>query len=194
MFDSESLYEAWERFKNLQRKCPHHGIPDWLIVQTFYNGVSEQFKSTIDAAAGGAIMNKLPTQATQLLEEMAANNYNWSNERNVSKKAAGIYGVDNYSLLASKVDAIAKSLEHANLNIAHVAMVCELCGGGHHFSECHGPDHVNFVNNSSSQQNNPYSNSYNPGWRNHPNFSWSNQGGQKQSFQGTYHPRNQQQN
>src|SRR5262249_54549399 len=25
------------------------------------------------------------------------------------------------------------------------------------------------------QQNNPYSNTYNPGWRNHPNFSWSNQ-------------------
>src|SRR5262249_48233221 len=23
--------------------------------------------------------------------------------------------------------------------------------------------------------NNPYSNTYNPGWRNHPNFSWSNQ-------------------
>src|SRR5262249_19608220 len=26
-----------------------------------------------------------------------------------------------------------------------------------------------------SPQNNPYSNTYNPGWRNHPNFSWSNQ-------------------
>src|SRR5262249_41306180 len=24
-------------------------------------------------------------------------------------------------------------------------------------------------------QNNPYSNTYNPGWRNHPNFSWTNQ-------------------
>ena len=28
----ESLYEAWERYKDLQRKCPHHGLPDWLIV------------------------------------------------------------------------------------------------------------------------------------------------------------------
>ena len=29
---SESLYEAWERFKDLQRNCPHHGIPDWLLM------------------------------------------------------------------------------------------------------------------------------------------------------------------
>lgn len=33
--DGESLYEAWERFKELQRKCPHHSIPDWLLVQIF---------------------------------------------------------------------------------------------------------------------------------------------------------------
>ncbi|KAJ8633022.1 hypothetical protein MRB53_026358 [Persea americana] len=28
--DSETLYEAWERFKDLLRKCPDHGIPEWL--------------------------------------------------------------------------------------------------------------------------------------------------------------------
>ena len=37
---------------------------------------------------------------------------------------------------------------------------------------------VNYVNNF-RQGNNPYSNTYNPGWRNHPNFSWSNNSGQK---------------
>ena len=31
-FNGESLYEAWERFKELQRRCPHHGLPDWLIM------------------------------------------------------------------------------------------------------------------------------------------------------------------
>ena len=38
---SESLYEAWERFKDLQRNCPHHGIPYWLLMQTFYQGLTE---------------------------------------------------------------------------------------------------------------------------------------------------------
>ncbi|KAJ9166960.1 hypothetical protein P3X46_021649, partial [Hevea brasiliensis] len=36
--DDESLYEAWERYKDLQRRCPHHGIPKWMLVQHFYNG------------------------------------------------------------------------------------------------------------------------------------------------------------
>jgi len=26
--DEEPLYEAWKRFKDLQRQCPHHGVPD----------------------------------------------------------------------------------------------------------------------------------------------------------------------
>ena len=38
-FEMESLYEAWERYKDLLRKCPHHGLPVWLQVQTFYNGL-----------------------------------------------------------------------------------------------------------------------------------------------------------
>lgn len=27
-YDGESLYETWERFKGLLRKCPQHGLPN----------------------------------------------------------------------------------------------------------------------------------------------------------------------
>ena len=37
--ENESLYDAWERFKDLLRKCPYHGIPPWVQIQTFYNGL-----------------------------------------------------------------------------------------------------------------------------------------------------------
>ncbi|MED6141902.1 hypothetical protein PIB30_108063, partial [Stylosanthes scabra] len=34
-------------------------------------------------------------------------------------------------------------------------------------------EQVNFVNNQPRPPyNDPHSNTYNPGWRNHPNFSW----------------------
>jgi len=36
--DDDTLYEAWEGFKDLLRLCPHHGLQQWMIVQTFYNG------------------------------------------------------------------------------------------------------------------------------------------------------------
>ena len=73
--NDESLYEAWERYKELQRKCPHHGLPNWLIVQTFYNGLIYAVRITIDAAAGGALMSKSTEEAYDLLEKMATNNY-----------------------------------------------------------------------------------------------------------------------
>ncbi|MED6178970.1 hypothetical protein PIB30_112537, partial [Stylosanthes scabra] len=43
-------------------------------------------------------------------------------------------------------------------------------------------EQVNFVNNQPRPPyNDPHSNTYNPGWSNHPNFSWGgNQGQQKQ--------------
>ncbi|KAL2903236.1 Ornithine carbamoyltransferase [Bienertia sinuspersici] len=41
--EDESLHDAWKRFKRLQRQCPHYGLPDWLLIQTFYNGMTQEF-------------------------------------------------------------------------------------------------------------------------------------------------------
>ena len=77
--DEEMLYEAWERFKDLLHLCPHHGLQRWMIIQAFYNGVTQSVRSTIDAAAGGTLMNKTEDEAYNLIEEMALNNFQWSN-------------------------------------------------------------------------------------------------------------------
>ena len=48
-------------------------------------------------------------------------------------------------------------------------------------------EEVDYVGNAPRQQNNPYSNTYNPGWQNHPNFGWSNNTNQGSSgFQRPY--------
>ncbi|KAL5581832.1 hypothetical protein UlMin_014274 [Ulmus minor] len=73
-YDQESLYEAWERFKEILRKCPHHGIPIWLQVSTFYNGLVSNYRAMIDAASGGSLMGKTSEEAHDLLETMADNN------------------------------------------------------------------------------------------------------------------------
>ena len=33
----EVFYEAWERFRDLLRQCPHHGIPKHEIIEVFYD-------------------------------------------------------------------------------------------------------------------------------------------------------------
>lgn len=91
----------------------------------------------------------------------------------------------------AKVDALYQNIE--NLTVVssaptmvvvvsptnHVGLFCEVCGvNGHSAGDCQlilvvgtNVDTINYVNN---QTENPYSNTYNAGWRDHPNFSYEN--------------------
>jgi len=100
--EDETLYEAWERFKNLLRLCPHHGLQKWMVVQTFYNGVTRLVRSMIDAAAGGALMSKTEEEAYNLIQEMRLNNYQWSSKRSQPKRDGGKYDIDALTLLTEK--------------------------------------------------------------------------------------------
>ncbi|KAG8490855.1 hypothetical protein CXB51_014074 [Gossypium anomalum] len=59
----------------------------------------------------------------------------------------------------------------------HPVSQCEASGGGSSNSEYQtyghnmGNEQLNYMGNNPRSQNNPYSNTYNAAWRNHPNFS-----------------------
>src|SRR5436853_2458535 len=113
-FDNESLYEAWERFKEVLRKRPHHGLPKWMLVQTFYNGLSMNTQLMVDAASGGAINNKTPEEAYELIEIMSSNNY-MKNDRNIMKKP-GVLEVDEVMALKAQVAAMERKMNQMNVN------------------------------------------------------------------------------
>jgi len=52
-----------------------------MIVQAFYKGMTQPIRSTINAAVEETLMNKTEDEAYNLIEEMALNNFQWSNER-----------------------------------------------------------------------------------------------------------------
>jgi len=170
--DGESLYDAWERFKEMLRICSHHGLEKWLIVHTFYNGLSYTNKMTVDAAAGGALMNKNYTATYALIEDMAQNHYQWTNERAMTdptpfKKEAGMYEVSNFDHLAAKVDALTQKIEKMNVSTVTPTFVsppCEICGVFDHIRvDCQ----LDSVIDSLEQMN--YA-QYNQGLRQNQNF------------------------
>ncbi|KAG8501134.1 hypothetical protein CXB51_003228 [Gossypium anomalum] len=78
-------------------------------------------------------------------------------------------------------------------------MRCDPSGGGVHteyqpFNLTTEKEQVNYMgNNNFRSQNNPYSNTYNAGWKNHPNFYWGGQENQRpQNPQGFQQPHYQQ--
>ncbi|GJV44810.1 reverse transcriptase domain-containing protein [Tanacetum coccineum] len=54
----ESFSEAWERFKELLRKCPHHGFSLMHQLDTFYNSLSYNDQDSLNSAAGGNFLYK----------------------------------------------------------------------------------------------------------------------------------------
>ncbi|KAJ8769816.1 hypothetical protein K2173_008222 [Erythroxylum novogranatense] len=85
-------------------------------------------------------------------------------------------------VLMKKLDNLMHSVRVGASSSLRSCAVCEHCGGDSYASsECQvgnpfaqETEEAHYVDNYNRQQLDPYSNTYNPGWRNNPNFSWRN--------------------
>lgn len=75
------------------RKCPHHDMPYLMVINTFYNGLGWQSRPIVDAAAGGALWTKSYEVAYNLIETMAANDFQNPTSRMPQPKVAGLLEV-----------------------------------------------------------------------------------------------------
>ena len=58
---------------------------------------------------------KTPEESLQLFENMAKNNFQWSNGR-PKQRAAGVYEVDLMTTIVAKVDALAKKVNKMSIS------------------------------------------------------------------------------
>ena len=119
---------------------------------------------------------------------MDSNNYHWSSEKATLRRGGVKHDVDAVTLLASRVDALAQTLDRIGISptpnnyaiLAGIYAVCETCSvQGHTSADCfNGPffiEHDNAVHNfNSTPQNNSYLNAQGLGWRSHPNSLYKN--------------------
>ncbi|GJX07357.1 hypothetical protein Tco_0195289 [Tanacetum coccineum] len=79
--------EAWERFKELLRACPHHGFTELTQVDTFYNGLNENEQDFLNAAMGGNLLSKTTREALNIIENKSKVRYS-RNRSNASRMNA----------------------------------------------------------------------------------------------------------
>ena len=190
--EGENLAEAWDRFHELLRKCPHHRLTRWMQVHTFYNGLRNATRTMIDASAGGALMKKTTDQAYEILEDAATNTNQWPREK--ATPVSAVSGTDNEVLnnLVNHVAQLTKQLNRqqgtANAIQTNPWELCEFCGGQHNSSECQPGNptveqaqYVSRFSQNQPQQQGPYGgNSYQnqgQGWRNNQNQNNQNNQG-----------------
>ncbi|GKA56450.1 hypothetical protein Tco_0755522 [Tanacetum coccineum] len=87
----ESLCNAWNHFKDLLRKVPHHGLDLWLQVQIFYDHVNYTTQMAIDYAAGGWLRKLRLEEAWETIENLAQYKEEEWNEPIFSKKGSPGY-------------------------------------------------------------------------------------------------------
>ncbi|KAK9691281.1 hypothetical protein RND81_09G186900 [Saponaria officinalis] len=181
--DGETMYEYWERFKRLYATCPYHGYEDQDLILYFCGGLTQEDARIVHAASGGGILNKNLTEAKALIIELAESSQIF--DRKSSRRGVNAMG-PNY-LQEEKMDSLTSSVR--NLVIGkHPARGCEICSSeGHVSQQCpqmheEHSEEVNAAGYMEPPQRkwDSYSNTFNPGWKEHPNLKWGNQQGNQQ--------------
>ncbi|GJZ02284.1 reverse transcriptase domain-containing protein, partial [Tanacetum coccineum] len=144
----ETFSEAWERFKELLRACPHHGFTELTQVDTFYNGLNENEQDSLNAAAGGNLLSKTTREALNIIENKSKVRYS-RNRSNVSRMNATSSKTDErIDKLADQLSTLVEIVSKKVVTPAPVKAVeesCVTCGGAHSWYNCPSTD-----NNQSS--------------------------------------------
>jgi hypothetical protein len=56
--EAESLYDAWEGFTLMLKRCPNHELSEKQYLQIFTEGLTHNIRMFLDASAGGRLKNK----------------------------------------------------------------------------------------------------------------------------------------
>ncbi|GJR99061.1 hypothetical protein Tco_0315570 [Tanacetum coccineum] len=73
----ETLYQEWERFKELLMKCPQHYLTEMQEVILFYNGLDVPTQQILDSR--GVVPTKTAEDAKKPIQKMAEYSQKWRN-------------------------------------------------------------------------------------------------------------------
>ncbi|GJS83083.1 reverse transcriptase domain-containing protein [Tanacetum coccineum] len=109
----ETFYEAWDRFNDLLRGCPHHGFSELHQLDTFYNALNSNDQDSLNSAAGVSTISSTPAVSSNIaeLKDMVR---------------ALILDKKNQTPAPAPVKAVEQS--------------CVTCGGGHSYQNCPATD------------------------------------------------------
>ncbi|GJR33025.1 reverse transcriptase domain-containing protein [Tanacetum coccineum] len=139
----ESFYEAWDRFNDLLRACPHHGFSELHQLDTFYNALNINDQDSLNSAAGGNFLDKMPRECLKIIESkskvrqtrakaVVAKVSTNSSTQAVSSDVAELKDIVRALLLDKKNQASAP----APAPVKAVELSCVTCGGAHSHQNC----------------------------------------------------------
>ncbi|GJY57513.1 reverse transcriptase domain-containing protein [Tanacetum coccineum] len=135
----KSFCEAWDRFKDLLRACPHNGFTELHQLDTFYNALTPTGQDSLNVAAGGNLLTKTPRDALTIIENKSKvhNSRNKPIVTKVSMNAPSSSTPDSPEI-AALVDAVKAMLHQKSsppVSVKAVEEICFTCGGPHPYHQ-----------------------------------------------------------
>ncbi|GJZ78584.1 reverse transcriptase domain-containing protein [Tanacetum coccineum] len=137
----ETFYEAWDRFNDLLRGCPHHGFSELHQIDTFYNSLNSNDQDSLNSAAGGNFLDKMPRECLKIIESKSKVRQSRSKAivSKVSTSSSTPAVSSDVAELKDMVRALIldkKNQTPAPAPVKAVEQSCVTCGGGHSYQNC----------------------------------------------------------
>ncbi|GKC36629.1 hypothetical protein Tco_1049013 [Tanacetum coccineum] len=141
----ETFYEAWDRFNDLLRACPHHGFSELHQLDTFYNALNSNDQDSLNSAAGGNFLDKMPRDCLRIIESKSkvCNLHNKPVVAKVSSSSSTPGISPDVAELKDMVKALLldkKNQTQAPAPVKAVEESCVTCGGAHSYQNCPATD------------------------------------------------------
>ncbi|GJV97310.1 reverse transcriptase domain-containing protein, partial [Tanacetum coccineum] len=151
----ESFHEAWDRYKDLLRACPHHGFTELHQLDTFYNALNPTDQDSLNSVAGGnlferstrdvltIIKNKSKVRNSRnksIVSQVKSSDVNYSSSSEIAKLTHAVN--QQTSDVTTAMTVILKQFQ-ATPPPASVKAFEEICvtyGGAHPYYQCLAAD------------------------------------------------------
>nr|GEU91768.1 reverse transcriptase domain-containing protein [Tanacetum cinerariifolium] len=143
----ESFYEAWHRFNDLLRACPHHGFFELHQLNTFYNTLNVNDQDSLNSAAGGKFLDKMPRECLKIIESKSkvrqsrakavfAKVSTSSSTPAISSEVSVLKDLVRALLLDKKHQSSAPASSSAPAPVKAIEPSCVTCDGTHSYQNC----------------------------------------------------------
>ncbi|GJS48191.1 hypothetical protein Tco_0598312 [Tanacetum coccineum] len=132
----ETLYTAWERFKELLLKCPQHYLTDMQEVVAFYKGLDASTRLSLDSR--GAIPSMKVADAKKAINEMVNYSQKWHDRTSNRKK--GTETSDGLAAIQAQLNNLRREIKKVNEKVYAAQVGCETCKGPHYTKDCPDKD------------------------------------------------------
>nr|GEV10811.1 reverse transcriptase domain-containing protein [Tanacetum cinerariifolium] len=145
----ESFHEAWDRYKDLLRACPHHGFTEFHQLNTFYNTLNHADQGSLNAVAGGNLLERSTYDVLTIIENKSKVRNSRSKPLVSQVKACDdnsnseigklTYPVNQQtSAVITAMMAMLKQFQATSppAPVKAVEETCVTCGGAHPYYQC----------------------------------------------------------